>query len=44
MDDKFDINSNFKFFLTSIFIVCILFLDQSIIISNIKFSFINFEA
>ena len=43
IDDKLDINSNFKFFLTSIFIVSILFLDQTIVISNIKFSFINFD-
>ncbi len=43
IDDKLDINSNFKFFLTSIFITSILFLDPTIVISNIKFSFISLD-
>ena len=43
IDDKLDINSNFKFFLTSIFIICILFLDPTVIITKVKFSFISFD-
>ncbi len=43
IDDKLDINSNFKFFLTSIFIICILFLDPTLIITKVKFSFISFD-
>ena len=43
IDDKFDINSNLKFFLTLVFITGILFLDQTLVISNVKFSFINFN-
>jgi UDP-GlcNAc:undecaprenyl-phosphate GlcNAc-1-phosphate transferase len=42
-DDKLDINSNFKFFLTSIFIICILFLYPTVIITKVKFSFIIFD-
>ena len=43
VDDKYDINSNLKFLLTLIFTTSILFLDQTLIISNVKFSFINFD-
>ena len=43
VDDKYDINSNLKFILTLIFTTSILFLDQTLIISNVKFSFINFD-
>tara|TARA_B100000787_G_scaffold167874_1_gene155508 strand:+ start:3879 stop:4865 length:987 start_codon:yes stop_codon:yes gene_type:complete len=43
IDDKLDINSNIKFFLTLILITGILFLDQTLIINNVKLSFINFN-
>jgi UDP-GlcNAc:undecaprenyl-phosphate GlcNAc-1-phosphate transferase len=43
VDDKYNINSNLKFLLTLIFTAGILFLDNTLIISNVKFSFINFN-
>ena len=41
VDDKFDINPNLKLFLLSIIIFVFLYFDNSIIITELRFSFLN---
>lgn len=43
IDDKYFINANIKFLLSIIFITVILFFDQTLLISNVNFEFINFN-
>ena len=43
LDDKFDINSNFKFLLTLILIMGILFFDKTLVIKNVNLGFVNFD-